>query len=341
MSPYQVIWYFLVGILLTGFAVLDGFDLGVGIWYLRSRGDKERRTLLNAIGPVWDGNEVWLLTAGGALFAAFPPVYGTVFSGFYLAIMLLLAALIFRAVSMEFRSKETSKRWRSSWDKVFSVSSILAAILFGVAFGNILRGIPLSEAGHYTGGFFGLLNPYALMVGVFTLTALAFHGAVFANLKSTGELSERARGWGALAGPAYLAMALITAGITIAYQPHLLENYANVPLLYALPLLAIACIVLAIVHLKKAREGKAFAFSALSIIGLMATAGAGLFPRMVPNLSDMGRSLTAANSSSSPLTLKTMLVLAIIGVPIVLAYTIWVYRAFAGKVDVEHESSHY
>jgi len=174
----QVTWFLLIGVLLTGFAILDGFDLGVGVWHLRARGDRERRTLLNAVGPVWDGNEVWLLTAGGALFAAFPPVYASVFSGFYMALMLLLLALIFRAVSMEFRGKVESDGWRRFWDLGFGLGSALPAILFGVAVGNIMRGIPLDADGNFTGTFFSLLHPYALATGLLSLAAFVCHGAI-------------------------------------------------------------------------------------------------------------------------------------------------------------------
>jgi len=341
MSFYQIIWFFLIGILLTIFAVLDGFDFGVGVWHLRAKGDKERRTLLNSIGPFWDGNEVWLLTGGGALFAAFPPVYGTVFSGFYLAMMLVIMVLIFRAVSLEFRSQEQSKRWRSIWDMAFSVASILAAVLFGVAFGNILRGIPLDEAQNFAGNFFTLLNPYAVMVGVLALVALAFHGAIYAIVKTTGDLEKRAIGWASLSGPVYLVLCLVAIVVTATTQPHLMENYREVPILWALPILSIAFVAGAIMYVKKGRPGVAFLLSSLSITGLMATGGAGLFPRLVPALGDLDRSMTAANASSSALTLKIMFIMAIIGVPIVAGYTIWVYKMFAGKVDVDHESSHY
>ncbi len=341
MTALQVIWFLLVGVLFTGFAILDGFDLGVGFWYLRSKGDKERRTLLNAVGPVWDGNEVWLLTGGGALFAAFPPVYASVFSGFYLAIMLLLLALISRAVSLEFRSKEESPTWRATWDTVFSVSSILAGLLFGVALGNILRGIPLDEAGNYTGTFLGLLNPYALLIGVLGLTMLAFHGANYIVLKAPGDLAERAGRWALGAGIVYVVLFMAAAMTTVGTQPHLVENYNASPVLHLIPFLGLFSIIASILMGRRGQSGKAFLFSSLSIAGMWGTTGAALFPRLVPALGNPELSLTAANSSSSELTLKTMFILALIGVPIVLGYTIWVYRAFAGKVDIEQESNHY
>ena len=187
----QAIWFLLVGVLIIGYAILDGFDLGVGVLHLFLKNEQERRLSLNAIGPVWDGNEVWLLTGGGALFAAFPVVYATVFSGFYLALMLLLVALIFRAVSMEFRGKVDSPAWKKVWDWAFGIGSLLPAVLFGVAFGNILRGLPINEQGAFTGSFFGLLNPYAILIGVLSLCVFIMHGAIYLALKTEGELQER------------------------------------------------------------------------------------------------------------------------------------------------------
>jgi len=341
MTDLQAIWYFLIGVLLTGYAILDGFDLGVGFWHLGARGDKERRTLLNAVGPVWDGNEVWLLTGGGAIFAAFPPVYASVFSGFYLAIMLVIFTLIARAVSLEFRSKEASASWRGLWDTVFSVSSTVTGLLLGVALGNILRGVPLDGAGDFTGSFWTLLNPYALLIGVTGLAMLAFHGALYAGLKSGGDLAGRARRWAGGSGWAYLAMFVLASVVTVATQPHLMENYKETPVLWAVPVLALVLILAAIFFHKQNRGGLSFVFSSLSIAGMMGLCGSGLFPNLVPALGTPELSLTAANASSSQLTLKTMLILALIGMPVVIGYTIWVYRSFGGKVDVESESAHY
>ncbi len=341
MSFFQVIWFLLVGVLLTGFAILDGFDLGVGAWYLRAKGDPERRTLLNAIGPVWDGNEVWLLTGGGAIFAAFPPVYATVFSGFYLAMMLVVVCLITRAVSLEFRSKEESPRWRGIFDVAFSLSSIVAGLLFGVALGNILRGIPLNERGDYTGTFFGLLNPYALLIGVLGLAMLAFHGANFITLKSAGDLKARAETWAARSGILYLALFAVASVTTVVAVPHLTENFFAVPVLWLVPTVGAVTITLSVRFVRKARPEKAFLFSSLSITAMMGIAGASLFPRLVPALGAPELSLTAANASSSERTLKVMLLLAVVGMPLVLGYTIWVYRAFSGKVDPNSPSNHY
>jgi cytochrome d ubiquinol oxidase subunit II len=335
MSPLQVIWFFLIGLLLTGYAMLDGFDLGTGIWHLFAKGDEHRRTNLNAIGPVWDGNEVWLLTGGGAIFAAFPHVYATVFSGLYLALMLVLFALIFRAVSLEFRSKRASARWRGTWDVVFSIASIIPALLFGVAVGNILRGLPLDASKNFTGNFFDLLNPYALLVGLLGFAMLATHGALYLTMKTEGEPHERAKRWALTAWVVYLGLYLVAAVVTILSQPQLLENYSALPILWLLPVFALAMIILIPVFRSKGRDGRAFAASSLSIIGLCATAAAGLFPNLVPALGNPQWSLTITNSSSSALTLETMLILALVGMPFVVGYTIWIYRTFRGKVKME------
>ncbi|MBN1345567.1 MAG: cytochrome d ubiquinol oxidase subunit II [Phycisphaerae bacterium] len=338
MTSLQIVWFFLVGILLLGYAVLDGFDLGVGIWHLFNKKDEDRRKLLNAIGPVWDGNEVWLLTGGGALFAAFPHVYATVFSGLYLALMLVLFALIFRAVSLEFRGKESSPRWRRSWDLAFSIGSMLPALLLGVAMGNMLRGLPLSDDMNFAGTFLGLLNPYALLIGLLGFAMFAVHGANYIVLKTDGELAERARGWAEKAWWAYAILFVVAVLATIATQPRLLANYRAMPYLWIIPISATIAIIMTRVASSKAQAGAAFVWSAVSIAGLMGMCGSGLFPNLVPDLNDPALSLTIANASSSPLTLKVMLIVALIGMPIVLLYTIWVYRTFAGKVELTPDS---
>jgi cytochrome d ubiquinol oxidase subunit II len=335
MSALQVTWFLLIGLLLTVYAILDGFDLGVGFWHRFSRKDSDRRALLNAIGPVWDGNEVWLLTGGGAIFAAFPPVYASVFSGLYLALMLVLLALIFRAVSVEFRSKVESPAWRGAWDLAFSAGSSLVALLLGVALGNLLRGLPLDANGNFTGDFFTLLNPYAVLIGLTGFAMLIHHGALYIQLKTSGELPDRARRWATVTWAMYLGLYLTAAIITIAYMPRLLANYSAAPVLWAIPVLALAFVCLSGVFNLKKRAGLAFLFSCLSIAGMMAIAGAALFPDLVPALGMPEHSLTLYNSSSSELTLQTMLYLTLIGMPLVIGYTIWIYRAFSGKNQVD------
>ena len=337
MSELQVTWFFLVGVLLTGYAVLDGFDLGVGFWHLFTRKDRERRTLLGAIGPVWDGNEVWLLTGGGAIFAAFPPVYSTVFSGFYLALMLVLLGLILRAVAIEFRSQSPSPKWRSVWDLAFAVGSVLPALLFGVALGNIMRGLELDAQSYYAGGFFDLLNPYALLVGVTGLAMLVSHGAFFLVGKTEGELKERARSWGIRSWFVFIALFVVMSGTTFAMQPQLLDNLEKYPVLWLIPLLAFVFILFTGIAAKKGFDGRAFLFSCLSVVGVMALVGASIFPNLVPALNDPKLSLTIYNGSSSKLTLKVMLILALIGMPVVLGYTAWIYRKFAGPVKLDND----
>jgi cytochrome d ubiquinol oxidase subunit II len=223
---YNVVWYILVGVLLIGYAILDGFDLGVGILHLRSKGDHNRRILMNAIGPVWDGNEVWLITAGGALFAAFPNVYATAFSGFYLPFMLLLIALIFRAVSIEFRSKEANPRWRSFWDKGFSIGSIVATLLFGIAIGNVVMGFPIGSDMEYQGNFFDLLNPYSLMAGFFALTMFALHGGIYLNMKTEGELQKQIQGWIKVNYWIFVVFYLFFSGLTLYLKPEMIANFS-------------------------------------------------------------------------------------------------------------------
>jgi len=340
VSDLEVAWFFLVGILLTVYAVLDGFDLGVGFWYLFTRSDTHRRVLRNAIGPVWDGNEVWLLTGGGALFAAFPHAYATVFSGFYMALMLVLAALILRAASLEFRKEMDSEGWRRFWDWAFGIGSALPALLFGVALGNILRGVPLDEDKQFTGTFFTLLNPYALLIGVAGLLMLLTQGALYIALKTEGSLAAQGRRWANTAGQGYLALLAIAMEATRRLGPQLLANYTEAPVLWVLPVLAVGSGTAALVLNRRWLESRAFVAWSACIVSTMAMVGAGLFPNIVPALGNPALSLTADNAASGPLTLSVMLIIALIGMPFVLGYTIWVYRVFGGKVSVD-AAKHY
>ncbi len=337
MATLQVIWFVLVGVLLTGYALLDGFDLGVGFWYLFTRREQDKRVMLNAIGPFWDGNEVWLLTGGGALFAAFPDVYATVFSGFYLALFLVLLSLILRAVALEYRSKVDSPTWRTRWDWVFGLSSAIPALLFGVALGNVLRGLPLDASKTFTGNFFTLLNPFALLIGLTGMAMLLTHGALYLTLKAKGELQATAGSWAWRSWGAYLGLFVIGSGVTMATQPHLVANYQAFPVLFLLPLASLAAVGAIGYFVKKAKWGRAFVASSASIVGLMATSFAGLFPNVVPALGDPALSLTAWNASSSQLTLTVMLVLALLGMPLVIGYTIWAYKTFATMEPGEGE----
>ncbi len=330
MSELQVTWFLLIGILLAGYAILDGFDLGVGFWHLFARKDEERRIFLRAIGPVWDGNEVWLLTAGGALFAAFPPVYASVFSGFYLALVLVLLGLIFRVVSIEFRSQLQDPGWRSRWDLAFFLGSVLPSILFGVALGNLVRGLPLNESGDYIGGFFALLNPYSLLVGVTGLAMFATHGALYLVLKTEGGLQGRARVWASRAWIVYLPLFLLSATWSlVAHQ----EGSILLPL--AASLIALLAIVGIEVFNKAGAGGRAFLASAVSIAALFGAVGSTIFPNLVRASNGASLSLTIFNASASQNSLTIMLIIALLGMPVVVGYTIFIYRTFAGPVRVE------
>ena len=337
MIDLNAVWYLLVGVLIVGYALLDGFDLGVGVLSLFSRNEAERRIHLGAIGPFWDGNEVWLLTAGGALFAAFPPVYASVFSGFYLAFMLLLVALIFRAISIEFYGKVESPAWRTLWGWAFGIGSLAPSILFGVAFGNILRGVPIDENGEFVGTFLGLLNPFAILLGLLSLTMFIMHGAAFMTVKTTGDLRNRMHRW-AIAAWVLLAMLYIPATLfTALASPFLFEGLSGSRLFY----INLAVLTIGIVSipasLQSGRYRRAFVGTAATIAAMIAMAGISLFPRLVPSTIDLAYSLTIYNASSTPRTLRTMLVIALIGMPLVLIYTAWVYWVFRGKAETHED----
>jgi cytochrome d ubiquinol oxidase subunit II len=338
MPELANIWFVLVGALFAGYAVLDGFDLGAGAIHLYvARTDGERRTVLNAIGPVWDGNEVWLITAGAALFAAFPLVYATVFSGFYMAMALVLLSLILRGVSIEFRSQEQAPRWRLGWDIVFCVASGLTVFLLGVALGNVLRGLPMDAAHVYWGGLIGLLNPFSLTVGVVALALAALQGASWLVLKTEGALAERARRvqFGAVG---VLAVAWICAtAVGWLDARRIFDNYLSYPAVWIGPILTALALVFAarLAHLR--RPLWSFLASSLAVVGMAVMAGTALYPNLVP-ATGAGSSLTVSNARSSDMALGAMLVVAAVGMPIVIAYTVFVYSRFKGKVELDESS---
>jgi cytochrome bd ubiquinol oxidase subunit II len=334
----NAIWFWLIGVLIIGYAILDGFDFGVGILSLFGRNEKERRIHFNAIGPVWDGNEVWLITGGGALFAAFPAVYATVFSGFYIALMLLLAALIFRAVSFEFRNKVDSPAWRRAWDWAFGFGSLLPALLFGVAIGNILHGVPIDANGNYLGTFIGLLNLYSIGVGVLSLVLFTMQGAIYLAAKSDGDLLDRCQKWSSHLWMDYVILYVIMTLWTWLASPYLFTNSFDNPIFFILLIILMGSIVYLPVLLKAGKFSRAFFVSSLIIATMLSQMALSLYPRLVPSSIDLNNSLTIYNSSSSPLTLQTMLVIAIIGVPIVIAYSIFIHFIFRGKVEITEES---
>jgi len=332
------IWFGLIGLLLIGYAILDGFDLGVGMLHLFDRSDKNRRIFLNAIGPVWDGNEVWLVTGGGALFAAFPEVYATVFSGFYPAIMLLLTALIFRAVAIEFRSKQPMGWWRACWDISFSAGSFLGSFIIGIALGNIALGVPLDARFEYMGTFWDLLNPYALLVGATTSALFMMHGSIFLVMKTEGPLHETVRVWVRRTMVAFIIFYVSATMVTLIYVPHMAEPFKRHPALFVIPLLnmlAIANIPREIYH---GRDFRAFLSSSAAIAALLILFGIGMFPNLVSSVPFPEHSLTIHNASSSMKTLKVMLIIALMGMPLVAAYTFSIYWIFRGKVRLDETS---
>jgi cytochrome d ubiquinol oxidase subunit II len=326
------IWFILVGVLFAGYSVLDGFDLGIGILAPHiARNQNERRALYSAIGPFWDGNEVWLLTGGGALFAAFPQAYATVFSGFYLALMLVLLALILRAVSLEFAAHDTKRR--TLWEFFFHLGSLIPALLFGVALGNVVVGVPLDAGMEYTGNFFTLLRPLPLAFGLLGVAAFILQGSTFAALKVEGELQERARRTARKAGGIYLALCGLSYVMILIYLPHSL----NRPLVWVSAVLTAVFWGLMRIALQKRQDGRAFFFSSAGFLSLWGIIGSIHFPNLVRAVNDEALSITITNASSSRLTLTVMLVIALVGMPLVIGYTIYAYRVFRGKVWLEDD----
>jgi cytochrome d ubiquinol oxidase subunit II len=334
----NVVWFILVGILLTGYAMLDGFDLGVGALHLFTDTDEERRIMLNAIGPVWDGNEVWLVTGGGALFAAFPEVYATVFSGFYLALMLLLLMLIFRAIAIEFRSKEPWRWWRQMWDISFSVSSIVGSLLLGIALGNVAYGVPLDATHEFRGSFLTLLNPYALLVGVTTLALFMMHASIYVVMKTDGTLQEKVKGWIKNTIVFFVICYITTTMVTLLYVPQMTDHIRSQPAFFGVALLNMLAIAAIPREIYKKREFRAFCFSCINIALLMMLVGLGIFPYLLPSNPTFQHGLTIYNAASSQKTLGIMLVIALMAIPMVLAYTTSIYWVFRGKVHLTEKS---
>jgi cytochrome d ubiquinol oxidase subunit II len=332
------LWFVLLGVLLAGYAILDGFDLGVGILHLAVRNEKDRRLSINAIGPLWDGNEVWLVTFGGALFAAFPNAYATVFSGFYVAFMLLLFALIFRAVSMEFRGKLDSRTWKRFWDCSFFGASLLATFLFGVAAGNALVGIPVDARGVYFGSFFNLIRPYPILIGLLTVSFAAMHGAIYLFLKTEHELQQLVHRWMWRGFGLTLITFMLATIFTLALMPDVVRNFREHPWAWAVVVL----MVLAFANIPRAifldRPFYAFISSSLTIVAMVFLFSFSLFPNLVVSSFSPAFSLTIYSAASSQKTLKIMAIIALIGMPFVLAYTSAIYWAFRGKVRITDHS---
>ncbi|AYH47372.1 MULTISPECIES: cytochrome d ubiquinol oxidase subunit II [Dickeya] len=376
MFDYEVlrfVWWLLIGVLLIGFAVTDGFDMGVGVLVrLMGRNDVERRVMINSIAPHWDGNQVWLITAGGALFAAWPMVYAAAFSGFYIAMILVLASLYFRPVGFDYRSKIEDPRWRNMWDWGIFIGSFVPPVVIGVAFGNLLQGVPFHVDEYlrlyYTGNFFQLLNPFGLLAGVVSLSMIVAQGATYLVMRTSGDLHFRAKKVAQFSSLA-LTVTFALAGVWVVYgidgyavtsvintagesnplhkevarqAGAWLVNFNQHPVLWAIPLLGVALPLMTAVMARAEKGAMAFLFSSLSIACVILTAGIAMFPFIMPSVTVPNVSLTMWDATSSLLTLRVMTVVAIIFVPIVLSYTIWCYYKMFGRITKEHveQNSH-
>ncbi|MFF3713365.1 cytochrome d ubiquinol oxidase subunit II [Streptomyces phaeochromogenes] len=329
------VWFVLIAVLWTGYFFLEGFDFGIGVLTkLLARDRTEKRVLINTIGPVWDGNEVWLLSAGGATFAAFPEWYATLFSGFYLPLLLILVCLIVRGVAFEYRAKRPEEQWQRNWENAIFWTSLLPAFLWGVAFGNIVRGVKIDRDFEYVGNLWDLLNPYAILGGLVTLSLFTFHGAVFAALKTLGDIRERAR-------KLALGLGLVTAVLALAFLLWTQADNGDGKSLVAL-VVAVVALVAAIGANQLGREGWAFALSGLTIVAAVAMLFLSLFPNVMPSSLNDEWSLTVTNASSSPYTLKIMTWCAVIATPVVMLYQGWTYWVFRKRIGTQHiaEAAH-
>jgi cytochrome d oxidase, subunit II (cydB) len=333
------VWFILFIVLIAGYLILDGFDLGVGILHLIvAKEDQERRIILNSIGPVWDGNEVWLVVGVGVLFAAFPEVYASLFSGFYTAIMLILLFLILRTVAIDFRSKEEGKLWRSTWDAVFFGSSLALAISLGIAFGNIIAGVPLDAEGVVRAPIWGLISPFSLLIGATTIVMLAMHGALYLNIKTEGALQARVQGLIPKLMVAFVALNTLSVIAAILEQDYVTNRYLEQIWPVIFPAAGLASMVLAWRLMRRGNELGAL-FASGAVIGfLIISVGVGVYPNLLISTIDPAYNLTIFNAASAPNTLMVMLIITAIGMPFVLLYTFGVYYIFRGKVRLGHNS---
>ena len=332
------LWFVLFILIVAGYLILDGFDMGVGILHLPfARTDMERRTFLNSIGPVWDGNEVWLVLAGGVLFAVFPLVYASLFSGFYLAFVLVLLVLILRPVALEFRSKEPSPRWRSMWDTVFGLASAGLALLLGIAFGNVLSGVPLDAEGNIQVSLIDLLTPFALLVGVTTVAMLAAHGAIYLVIKTEDELQARlVRVVPRLLGIFFVLNTLVVITMVL-FQQQITERYTNDIWPVIFPAAALLALIAAWMLVRRGEMFRAFICSSAMIALLIVSGAIGIYPNLLISTTDPAYNLTVTNAASADNTLMVCLIVALIGIPFVLLYTTGVYYIFRGKATVDSD----
>ena len=333
------LWYILFVVLIAGYLILDGFDLGVGILHLLvAKNDTERRLTLNSIGPIWDGNEVWLIVGGGVLFAAFPLAYASLFSGFYLAMMLVLLFLILRTVSIEFRSKRKPKGWRNLWDILFSISSLAIALLLGVAFGNIIAGLPLDAQGNIHINVFELLTPFPLLVGITAVAMMAMHGAIFLIMKTDGELQQRVKDITPRLMIIFFVLNTLVVLAILLFQSQTMENYNGTLLLGIFPAIALGALIVAWRMVRAERYFAAFVASSAMIALLLFSGAIGMYPNLLISSIDVANNLTINNAASEENTLLVMLIITLIGLPFVLAYTAGVYYFFRGKTELTAES---
>lgn len=338
LSILQSLWYLVIAASVIFYAMLDGFDLGVGILHLCVKKDSDRRTFLNAIGPVWDGNEVWLVVIIGALFAGFPDVYATVMTAFYTMTMLFLVGIMFRAVAIEFRSKQTSLRWRKCWDISFCCASIIITFLLGVMLGNLIQGIPLNSDKEFIGGFFDLFSLYTIVIGIFSLSLFALHGCIYLIMKTTHELQIHICKWLKPLISFFCITYVLATVMTFWQHSYMIARIKEHPVIVVLPLLTLFGIISTPGLIAKHREGRAFIVSCLTIASLFTLFGIGSYPFMLrSNIDPMTNSLTIADSSSA-YTLRVLLIIALLGIPLVFAYGIYVYHIFRGKVEITDTS---
>ena len=331
MQHLDVVWFILVCVLFAGFFTLEGFDYGVGMLLpVLGKTDTERRQMINTVGPVWDGNQVWMITAGGATFASFPQVYATLFSGFYLALFLMLAALIARGVAFEFRSKNPSKAWRTTFDYCIFFGSLIPALLWGVTVGNLIQGTPIDAHMNFVGGFFDLLSPYTILCGIAFILVFLYHGALYTCIKTVDAISERARATALVEGVVTAVGALVLVGATYVYTDLFKSTLAAVAFAAA-----IICFLISWGVTRVRRPGLGFVFSCLTVIFVTVAYFAGLFPRIMVSSLDPAWSLTVSNASSSTYTLTLMTVVALVFVPIILIYQAWTYWTFRHRVSEE------
>ncbi|MFN4144866.1 MAG: cytochrome d ubiquinol oxidase subunit II [Runella sp.] len=331
-------WFLVVGGVFSGYAILDGFDLGAGALHLFFKKEESRRIALNAIGPVWDGNEVWLVIGGGALFAGFPLVYATVFSSFYELFMVFLVMLIFRAISIEFRSKEPMRWWRRMWDISYSLSSILIALSLGLVLGNVILGIPFDKDFIFRGHFSDFFNPYALLIAVTSLALFMMHGAIYLVMKTENRLYTKLTILVKNTTIFFVLMFALTSVTTLLYVPHMVNRYKEVPYMFGFPVLAILAVANITRQISKRKYRLAFASSSVVAGLLLVLVAVGLYPNILISTLDPNFHLTVHNSASTTKTLRILLTIAAIGVPLVAVYTSFVFWTFRGKVKLDENS---